>query len=285
MWNGVGRTSPFSKASITVQSDETKSFRIKNAKKAKVTKKKLNYNSREISAQIARARKSKGAADALTRAKGKVSMLKRCLGSGQYDIDEVRIAIAHASKMVGCAGKKLRNLREEERESSQSERVFQAEASRLKAAAKQKLAAKEQEQRRQIAQQEMLLERKMKEQQLQLARKKQQHRSEEYGELNEADMTYLKQKLKGMEGTEQRSCEGAMMEISFSAMQMSELAQQEQMLKQMELQAAQELAQIEAGAAMLQGGSPEAVATTATTATAAAPVSTGGSVPAVNVSV
>ncbi len=100
MWNGVGRTSLFSKALITVQSDETKSFRIKNTQKTSVAKKKLNYNSREISAQISRARKSKGAADALTRAKGKVSTLKRCLGSGQYDTNEVRIAISTVNVSV-----------------------------------------------------------------------------------------------------------------------------------------------------------------------------------------
>ena len=281
MWNGVGRASLFSKAMVTVQDEESKSFRIGTGKTGTTAKKKLNYNAREISAQILRARKSKSAADVLSRAKGKVSALKRCLSSGQYDTNEVRVAIAHASRMVECAGKKLRNLREEEGGKARSEKAFRTESAKLKGEARQKAAEKERELRLSLAQKELQLEQKIKEQHQQMARKKRMHRSQEYAEISDADMAYLKQKLRGLGGTEQRDCGTATLELSYSAMQLNELAQQEQMLKQMELQAAQELAQIEAGAIGMEGGMETVMP--GVEAASATPVSSA--VPAASVSV
>lgn len=80
------------------------------------SKKQLNYNHRDISGQLLRAKKPQSASAALTRAKSKVSMLQRAAASGQYDSKEVANALAHARRMVRCAQLKVRNLREEERE-------------------------------------------------------------------------------------------------------------------------------------------------------------------------
>lgn len=83
-----------------------------------VIKKRLNYSTQEISSQILRASKAQSASVVLVRAKSKLGVLKRCLGTGQYDDNEVRPAINHAQRMVRVASQKVNNLREEERERS-----------------------------------------------------------------------------------------------------------------------------------------------------------------------
>ena len=79
-------------------------------------KKSLNYNHREISGQLMRAKKSQSAGNVLSRAKRRLANLQTAAGSGQYDSKEVANAIAHARRMVRCAQLKVRNLKEEERE-------------------------------------------------------------------------------------------------------------------------------------------------------------------------
>lgn len=98
------------------------------------SKKQLNYNHRDISGQLLRAKKPQSASAALTRAKSKVSMLQRAAASGQYDSKEVANALAHARRMVRCAQLKVRNLREEEREqqSAQKETAVRARRRNMK---------------------------------------------------------------------------------------------------------------------------------------------------------
>ena len=55
-------------------------------------KKHLNYNPKDISGQLLRAGKSGNAARVLSRAKSKVSLLKRCKATGQYDEAELNTA-------------------------------------------------------------------------------------------------------------------------------------------------------------------------------------------------
>ena len=89
--------------------------RVKAANnQAKRPKKRLNYNPREISSQLARAHKSRNAAVVLARAGIKLGVLQQAYASGQYNESEVRIAIAHAKRMVECARVKTSNLKEEE---------------------------------------------------------------------------------------------------------------------------------------------------------------------------
>ena len=64
----------------------------------RTSKKQLNYNHRDISGQLLRAKKPQSASAALTRAKSKVSMLQRAAASGQYDSREVADALAHARR-------------------------------------------------------------------------------------------------------------------------------------------------------------------------------------------
>lgn len=80
------------------------------------SKKQLNYNHRDISGQLLRAKKPQSASAALTRAKSKVSMLQRAAASGQYDSREVADALAPCETDGALCAAKVRNLREEERE-------------------------------------------------------------------------------------------------------------------------------------------------------------------------
>lgn len=83
--------------------------------KSKSGKKSLSYNPKEISSQIMRAKKAVGASQVLSRARAKLAMLKRAQATGEYDLAELENAIAHAKRMVDCAGMKVSNLREEDR--------------------------------------------------------------------------------------------------------------------------------------------------------------------------
>ena len=83
--------------------------------KSKSGKKSLSYNPKEISSQIMRAKKAVGASQVLSRARAKLAMLKRAQATGEYDLVELENAIAHAKRMIDCAGMKVNNLREEDR--------------------------------------------------------------------------------------------------------------------------------------------------------------------------
>lgn len=146
---------------------EQKNWRRASQKK----KRKLPYNSREISSQLIRASKLGGVSQVLVRAKGKVEYLQRCAASGKYNENEVRAALAHAKRMVKCAQKKVRNVKEEEKlERKRRKKSFSKEIS-------------EENKIRQRLQQEL---RKM----------RHRHRGEEHNEIKAADLRYLKDKLR-----------------------------------------------------------------------------------------
>ena len=79
----------------------------------KTTKQPVNYSFRKVSAAIARAKNVNQASNALTSANSALSALRRKSASGQYNDDELQIAINHAKKMVRVARKKVQNIRRE----------------------------------------------------------------------------------------------------------------------------------------------------------------------------
>lgn len=174
--------------------------------------KKLAYNFREISNQLLRASKASSASQVLCRAKGKVGALKRCLATGNYDINEVRAAIIHAQKMVDCAKLKVHNMQEEE------------EAGRDGRTARKAVRLGQ--------------KRKMELMELELERKKRKHRGDEYAKIREADMEYLAARHKGGKGEKNQEYGGVSVELSFSALQISELKRMELELKQVKQQIA-----------------------------------------------
>ncbi len=156
------------------QLETAKKTRISKSKKKTVQRKKkksLGYSPREISGQLMRATRSAGVSVILIRAKGKVQYLQRCALTGNYDEAEIKAALLHAKRMVACAKKKLKNLKNEEELESRGNKKNVS----LDAEAENKLRQR------------------MKNELKKLRRK---NRSEEYGKITDADMRYLKEKIR-----------------------------------------------------------------------------------------
>lgn len=75
---------------------------------------KINYDFKGISSQILRSKTSQSARNVAAKAKREVLRLKRKLSNGEYDEDELRLAISHAQAMERVAKKKAKHLLEEE---------------------------------------------------------------------------------------------------------------------------------------------------------------------------
>jgi hypothetical protein len=85
-----------------------------NTKKASLEKKKLQYSFKKISSQIVRSKTSVSARKAVQAAKREINRLKRLKGSGEYDEEELQLAIDHAKAMEKVAKKKVSHLEQEE---------------------------------------------------------------------------------------------------------------------------------------------------------------------------
>ncbi len=204
-------------------------------------KKKLSYNSREISSQILRSVKSEIASVVLVRAKMKVGVLKRCLGTGEYNDREVAAAVAHAQRMVTCAKMKVKHLREEEEQGKQNKKEQAENRQQKKSEIKRRVSQKEREIESKIAQEKIEQVRKEKMQHQDLIRKKKMHRNKELSKIQEADMKYLKDKTEGSEDSSQTDYSGVSLELSMAAMGMQELQMSAHAAELMEKQLEQEI--------------------------------------------
>lgn len=105
------------KSSVVEQSvsyaDQLKASR-KKSKEISNEKKKLQYNFKKISSQIIRSKNSVSARKAVQAAKREIMRLKRLKGSGEYDEEELQLAIDHAKSMEKVAKKKAVHLEQEE---------------------------------------------------------------------------------------------------------------------------------------------------------------------------
>ncbi len=93
--------------------DQLKASRTK-AKETALEKKKLQYNFKKISSQIVRSKNSVSARKAVQSAKREIMRLKRLKANGEYDEEEVQLAIDHAKAMEKVAKKKVAHLEQEE---------------------------------------------------------------------------------------------------------------------------------------------------------------------------
>ncbi len=93
--------------------DQLKASRTKT-KAASLEKKKLQYNFKKISSQIVRSKNSVSARKAVQAARREVMRLKRLKGNGEYDDEELQLAIDHAKSMEKVAKKKVNHLEQEE---------------------------------------------------------------------------------------------------------------------------------------------------------------------------
>jgi len=82
--------------------------------KTSLEKKKLQYSFKKISSQIIRSKTSVSARKAVQAAKREINRLKRLKGSGEYDEEEIQLAIDHAKAMEKVAKKKVSHLEQEE---------------------------------------------------------------------------------------------------------------------------------------------------------------------------
>lgn len=108
-------------------------------KKKEKKRKKVEYDAHEIATLLARATHSMGVGEILVKANSKLQQLQLCVGNGEYDINELRAAIAHAKRMVKCVRKKMRNLQEEEQMENKGKRKKASVPSNKERQARQKL--------------------------------------------------------------------------------------------------------------------------------------------------
>lgn len=224
-------------------------------------KKQLNYNHREISGQLLRAKKAQNAANVLSRAKSKLATLQRQAGSGQYDTKEVANALAHARRMVRCAQLKVRNLRVEEQELKAHNRENGAKVQQKKNEVKRRVAQKEQELKKKVAVEEMQEIAREKRKRNEMVQKRRMHRNQERSRINEADMKYIKGLMENPQGMDGNISAGsaAMLDLSMEAAAMAEvqiLAQDEQQIEaeiEATIQAEMAVEGMSAGGAAISG--------------------------------
>lgn len=234
--------------------------RVKAANnQAKRPKKRLNYNPREISSQLARAHKSRNAAVVLARAGIKLGVLQQAYASGQYNESEVRIAIAHAKRMVECARVKTSNLKEEEILKKRNDRDHNSGEQKKRNEVKRRVRQKEQNLKVKMSLEENQRILKEKNRKQLLLQKRRMHRNDEQRRITEADMKYLEDQLKNNQSDKTVRYEGVSLDLSAEAAKMAELQQLEQQIEQeIELEVEIEYAAMDAGslssAAVSDGG-------------------------------
>ena len=157
----------------------------------KTTKQPVNYSFRKVSAAIARAKNVNQASNALTSANSALSALRRKSASGQYNDDELQIAINHAKKMVRVARKKVQNIRRE----SQMESDDKGTVHRKQNETGQKIVQKKKkaDEKEDALQELQLLKKQMKTRREQ---EKYSHRRHEGQNLMSADMEYLQKMIR-----------------------------------------------------------------------------------------
>lgn len=245
MTNNINNRPSMKNASFTVRNETASNSMgiqgILSKNKTKQKTKQLNYNSREISSQLLRASKVRNASIVLIRAKTKVGVLKRCLGTGQYNDREVLAAVVHAQRMVNCAQLKVRNLKEEEQLKHKNEKEQAESKQQRKNEVKRRVSQKEQALKSKLAMEEMQQARKEKKKRQELCRKRKLHRNQEYGKITEADMKYLKDRTENGGYSVRPDYSGVSLELSNAAMSLSELQLSAKAMQMTEQQIEQEI--------------------------------------------
>lgn len=198
--------------------------------------KKLNYNYREVSGRIIRAKTSVSARQTVTHARTVVAMLRRRYGCGEYNDRDLEIAIVHAEKMVRIAKKKLKNLKSEElaRRTSEAEKIEEEREERnseTEEMQSESSGMSEEELREAIRRMEQELQELMAENSMdeltdeclgsggsmseeELKQVKKKHRCDEMRQIVEADMKYLKAMFQRMVQEQQETTNAAILELT-----------------------------------------------------------------------
>lgn len=230
---------------IGISNSNVKTYTLKNAdgsvagtlsitRASKKKVKKLQYNFKEISAQIMRATTSGTARQIMSRARSKTVLLRKMKKSGNYEEKEVEKAIAHAEQMEKIAKKRMKHLQQEEemqggiRQSEmeevledgtdiQEKRDLEPDSEEIKELLQelQKDMQAVQEEFERISGLEECSENineNAEPADLELLKKK--HRADELREIMEADMKYLKAVFEKMAKEKQEASSGVSLELS-----------------------------------------------------------------------
>lgn len=216
---------------------KTNSSPVSKTTNNKKKRKRLNYNYRDVSGRILRAKTSVSATLVVTHARTMVAVLRRRYGCGEYNDRDLEIAIIHAEKMVRIAKKKLKNLKMEEigRRTSEAEKAqeeledenslntadMQSEEREISADELRDMI-RELEQELQELAAENSLDDLMDEclgaggavSEEELERVKKKHRCDEMRQIVEADMKYLKAMFQRMMQEQQEIAAAATLELS-----------------------------------------------------------------------
>ncbi len=211
--------------------------RARKAVNKKKKYKKLNYNYREVSGRIIRAKTSVSARQVVAHARTVTAVLRRRHGCGEYNDRELEIAIIHAEKMVRIAKKKLKNLKSEElaRRTSEIEKATKEQeeenSSEMEGMQADGAEMREEEIREMIRRMEQELQKLMAENNLdeltdeclsggskmseeELKQMKKKHRCDEMRQIVEADMRYLKAMFQRMLQEQQEIASAVTLELS-----------------------------------------------------------------------
>lgn len=210
----IGRNNPNVRRIELKRADGTVAGSITITRTVKKKQKRLQYNFKEMSTRIMRAKTSGNARQAMTNARQKVAFLRKMQKSGVYDDKELQSAILHAEAIARVAKKRMKHLQEEEKADKQGgfceaeleeeteelsmEEGYGKAQPELDLKALQELMQEAMEEMEQLngtteLSEELMLagiREDMDPADLELLKKK--HRADELREIMEADMKYLK---------------------------------------------------------------------------------------------
>lgn len=275
-----GNGYPVISGTLTIKNTNDARARIgaMTKKSSSGVKKRLNYNHREISGQLVRCKKAQGAANVLVRARSKLSVLKRCEATGQYDSREIANAMAHARRMVRCAQMKVRHLKEEEMEQKKYRRENSSDKQQIDNEVKRRAANKERKLKEKIQIETVQKVQAEKTKHQQIMQKRRVHRRQEQSKINEADMKYLKGEIENRKYDGASANDGVILSLSAEAALLNEAQIRLQAEQEAELEVEAEMDSSgsldSTGAAVTAGAAPEGAASSETAAEAAV----GGSV-------
>ncbi len=198
--------------------------------------KRLNYNFKEVSGMILRAKTSVSTRQVVTHARTVVAMLRRRYGCGEYNDRDLEIAIVHAEKMVRIAKKKLKNMKAEElaergtKAVKVEEELEEENSSGVEEMKSEECEMSREEIREMIRQMERELQELAKENSMdeltdqflgggsmseeELEKWKKKHRCDEMRQIVEADMKYLKAMFQRMMQEQQEMASTVILEMS-----------------------------------------------------------------------
>lgn len=230
----IGNVSTEAKLAAFKSRNGTTSVRIQKPKKKK---KRLQYSFKAISNQILMTKTSGSAKQVLTKARGKVAMLKRNQDNEDYDATELRHAIIHAQKMTRIAKKRMRHLEEEEMAKHKRANAIEQDGNGvpdLPEPEEEDLEKREEELKQLVEELQQMMDEYMKQtseammeetgmdelaeevmvakqgdmEPEDLERLKKRHRADELREIMEADMKYLKAMINKLERDRQEASSG-----------------------------------------------------------------------------